>query len=620
MLALEMMMIVVVTVFLTAAIVAWVMHQRLIKNLGCKADDIENLLAKISVGEFDSNIKLNAADAGSMLMKVKQIAENFNRLHNEIDGLKVRFANGNVDAVANSSKLDGAYGDILAKVEMLMTTTLNIHKILTVNNELALTTLSVDLRSSTGIEAGAVAQSLDVNKFSGELSIIAQCVNTMLANHAADNAQTVKAIEAINQGDFEFLAHFLQGASASDEPLALLNLNIKRLSTDSQALFTALNAGKLETRMDNTQYQGVYNKVADNFNASIDAVVEPLRSAKHALEATEQALFDKTEADAEIIEQAIHEKDNLNQLCQSLLPVWSGQVMLARDHMEEQVNNLTMSLSRMIEGLTQAEKLQNVSSGTAPSRGDNLVVLFNQSQSELNTIITSMRASSELHSELMHQIINLSAFAEDLKMMAGEVRSIANQTNLVALNAAIEAARAGEAGRAFSVVASEVRKLSALSDETGKRISGKVELVNTAIATTLIMSRDATTRDDEVVANSEAMITHVMDQLHSTTDALDGTATKLHQENKVIKQEIENALVALQFQDRVGQMLGHVNQDLEKLNLQLSSHSDAKQMIDAEAWMHDLASTYTMSEQLAVHQTGKTNIKVESSVSDITFF
>jgi methyl-accepting chemotaxis protein len=293
-----------------------------------------------------------------------------------------------------------------------------------------------------------------------------------------------------------------------------------------------------------------------------------------------------------------------------VLPIWSGQIEIARSHTEE---SITALVSRFADISQRLDKALANSQGEA---SDSLVHLLNETQEELGSIVVSLRSALETKDKLVKEIASLSEFTEALKSMARNVGEIAKQTNLLALNAAIEAARAGEAGRGFAVVANEVSKLSTLSGETGKKISETVETVSHAIAATQQVSRSYAEQDERMEAAAEAVIERVVARFRAETTHLAEASRTLREESLLIGNEISEVLVALQFQDRVSQILGHVRDDLDKLKQHLDDRGN--QAVDAGAWLDELSRTYTTVEQHAVH--GGRKPVATAAESEITFF
>ncbi len=330
----------------------------------------------------------------------------------------------------------------------------------------------------------------------------------------------------------------------------------------------------------------------------------------------------RRQMDEELERERAKHVSGLGEVCEEVMPVWSSQIELARVHTETAITDLSMRFANLSQRLSAAVA---ASGGDGGSGQAGLVTLLQSSQSELNSIITSLRAALEVKQSMLGEVQALARFTGDLQKMAQDVADIAGQTNLLALNAAIEAARAGEVGRGFAVVADEVRKLSNLSGETGKKMSATVDTVNKAIASTLRVSEQYAKQDAEMVQNSEQTIARVLGQFGDATSNLSSSTEILRQESQEIGGEIANVLVNLQFQDRVSQMLMHVRNDLDKLDARLKEHDaeraagNAPPAMDARAWLGELAQTYTMPEQHAAHGGGAATAN-SSNDSDITFF
>lgn len=313
--------------------------------------------------------------------------------------------------------------------------------------------------------------------------------------------------------------------------------------------------------------------------------------------------------------------DGLDPLLGRVLPVWSGQIEIARAQTETAINELSLRFGELSQRLASASASQET--GGAGAAGGVVAVLESSSE-RLNGIIASLRTTLRERDSLLQEIQTLSRFTDQLRDMAQNVSSIAHQTNLLAINAAIEAARAGEVGRGFAVVATEVRQLSQRSSETGKRIDDTVATVNRAIAQTLDASRQFAQRDEAMTAHSEQTIQDVLEGFQATAGRLHETTETMRQESRLIQDEIAHVLVGLQFQDRTSQILGHVRDDVEKLGRTLDdagtriTAGQAPEPMDPDAWLAALTSTYTMAEQHALHD--KTGKPVPATTNEITFF
>jgi len=121
---------------------------------------------------------------------------------------------------------------------------------------------------------------------------------------------------------------------------------------------------------------------------------------------------------------------------------------------------------------------------------------------------------------------NVKKLTDDINQVMGFIREIADQTNMLGLNAAIEAARAGEAGRGFSVVAEEIRKLSEESKRTVQKIKEFTSNIQSSILKTAKSSESVLQSVQESAAASEQVTASIAELVH-LAEQLDDLAAKL---------------------------------------------------------------------------------------------
>lgn len=164
-----------------------------------------------------------------------------------------------------------------------------------------------------------------------------------------------------------------------------------------------------------------------------------------------------------------------------------SQIQNNADSIINEEGNITYGLNNLLKGTehttNQTEKvneyLQILSKNS--DKTENLVTevfsSLNKSQTEIenakmdfNELIKQVKTVSQVFDEFLELISNIQIHYNSIQGFANIITGIAQQTNLLSLNASIEAARAGDAGKGFSVVANEIKKLSVDTQKNAKDI------------------------------------------------------------------------------------------------------------------------------------------------------
>lgn len=311
----------------------------------------------------------------------------------------------------------------------------------------------------------------------------------------------------------------------------------------------------------------------------------------------------------------------LERLFIQVVPILLRQVETSRTHTENEITVLTNRFGSMVE------QLNYIISGTGHDDKDrNIDSIFDESRTALTAVLKALSQIQDVEHAVVEEVRKLSTHTYQLDTMAKEVRKVAEQINLLALNAAIEAARAGENGRGFAVVADEVRKLAGFSSSTGEKISSAIADINSAMSTTLKMSESSGNTEDKTIRDAESSIKTALSDLQSALNMFKGDADMLRTHSSSIRDEIFTVLTAFQFQDRVSQMLSHVENNLQNLqdtvqkSLQSGNQRHAD-MLNVDKTLASMELNYTMPEELINH-TASSAVRNESSSAgnDLTFF
>ena len=264
----------------------------------------------------------------------------------------------------------------------------------------------------------------------------------------------------------------------------------------------------------------------------------------------------------------------------------------------------------------QATKAAGAVSGFAGGADGSSEALISISRQVLFDIISRLGQIVSTEEKTLLDIRQIIKGVSDIKMSMSEIEYIADQTNLLSLNASIEAARAGEHGRGFAVVADEVRKLADRSNTTAVKVKKLIASIEMDIKDIYDRTEQNTTASAKRTVAAEEEVSVTLQQLDHVMTVAKGQMDELTEDTKSLADDISGIVMSMQFQDITRQRIEHVMDPLMRFKGEFEEMG--RQTRDMSLMMHSkgngdtkwLEGLYTMEAEREIMRKAMADTKV----------
>jgi methyl-accepting chemotaxis protein len=290
-----------------------------------------------------------------------------------------------------------------------------------------------------------------------------------------------------------------------------------------------------------------------------------------------------------------------------VLEVVTNQVVEVNKDVEQSVVGVCQGFQGMARQASEAVNAASASLGIGDGGGGK--DLISEMRTVVGSLVQKMRASCEFSEMVSERLMDLEKRFVTIEKAMGAIEDLSCRARLVALNGEIEAARLGDAGRAFGVVAQETKVLSDHAADTSNSISELVADLVKDVHTTSSDLRERAQLDLTGFAISERQAIDLLVEIDANQKQMSESLSRSGDLSSALRGEIAQAIVSMQFQDRVSQRLVHVADALQLLIDRAAAHVDptietvASQ--SSQQLLESIASTFTMESERVLVQSNE---------------